>query len=67
MPWQAPPVFVLGGLDDRFIRPDAVRGTATYYGATPHLVPQLAHALMLDPHWKDAAQPLLDWILRLQP
>jgi len=67
MPWQAPPVFVLGGLDDRFIRPDAVRGTATYYGATPHMVPQLAHALMLDPHWKDAAQPLLDWILRLQP
>jgi pimeloyl-ACP methyl ester carboxylesterase len=66
MPWQAPPVFVLGGLDDRFIRPDAVRGTATYYGATPHLVPQLAHALMLDPHWQAAAQPLLDWILRQQ-
>jgi hypothetical protein len=42
-----------------------VRGTATYYGTTPHLVPQLAHALMLDRHWQDAAQPLLDWILRL--
>jgi pimeloyl-ACP methyl ester carboxylesterase len=65
MPWQAPPMFVLGGEEDRFIRSDAVRGTATYYGVTPHLVPRLAHALMLDPHWEDAARPLLDWILKL--
>jgi hypothetical protein len=28
-------------------------------------VPQLAHALMLDPRWEDAARPLLDWVLRL--
>jgi pimeloyl-ACP methyl ester carboxylesterase len=65
MPWQAPPMFVLGGVDDRFIRPDAVQGTATYYGARPVLVPRLAHALMLDPRWEDAAAPLRDWLLRL--
>lgn len=65
MPWQAPPTFVLGGLDDRFIRPDAVRGTATYYGVAPTLVPKLAHALMLDPRWEEAARPLRDWLVKL--
>jgi pimeloyl-ACP methyl ester carboxylesterase len=65
MPWQAPPMFVLGGLDDRFIRPDAVRATATYYGVAPTLVPKLAHALMLEPRWEDAARPLRDWMLKL--
>jgi len=67
MPWQAPPMFVLGGLDDRIIRPDAVRGTATYYGVAPTLVPRLAHALMLDPRWEDAARPLRDWLLEFAP
>ncbi|WP_296946845.1 alpha/beta hydrolase [uncultured Massilia sp.] len=65
MPWQAPPMFVLGGLDDRFIRADAVQGTATYYGVAPVLVPRLAHALMLDPRWEDAARPLRDWLVRM--
>lgn len=63
MPWQAPPMFVLGGLQDRFIRPDALQGTANYYGVKPVLVPRLAHALMLDPRWEDAARPLRDWVL----
>src|SRR5206468_4142118 len=65
MPWQAPRMLVLGGLDDRFIRPDAVRATATYYGVAPKLVPGLAHALMLDPRWRDAAEALCDWLLQL--
>jgi pimeloyl-ACP methyl ester carboxylesterase len=65
MPWQAPQMLVLGGLEDRFIRPDAVRATATYYGVAPVLVPGLAHALMLEPRWEDAAAPLRDWLLRL--
>jgi len=65
MPWQAPRTLVLGGLEDRFIRPDAVRATATYYGVAPVLVPGLAHALMLEPRWRDAAQPLRDWLLTL--
>jgi alpha-beta hydrolase superfamily lysophospholipase len=64
-PWQAPPMFVLGGQDDRFIRPDALRGTASYYGVAPVLVPRLAHALMLEARWEDAARPLRDWLLRL--
>lgn len=66
MPWQAPPTLVLGGQDDRFIRPDAVRGSATYYGVAPVMVPGMAHTLMLDPRWEAAAQPLLDWMLGLK-
>jgi pimeloyl-ACP methyl ester carboxylesterase len=65
MPWQAPSPFVLGGCDDRFIRPDALRATATYYGVAPTLVPGLAHALMLEPGWEGAAAPLADWLGRL--
>jgi alpha-beta hydrolase superfamily lysophospholipase len=64
-PWQVPPMFVLGGGSDRFIAANAVRGTAAYYGVLPTLVPRLAHALMLEPRWEDAAQPLCDWLLRL--
>ena len=63
MPWQAPPLLVLGGADDRFIRPDAVRATATYYGAGAVMVPRLAHALMLEPRWEEAARPLREWLL----
>jgi hypothetical protein len=62
MPWQAPPTFVLGGQEDRFIRPDAIRATATYYGVQPVVVPGLAHTLMLDPRWEDAARGLLAWL-----
>jgi len=65
MPWQAPSMCVLGGLDDRFIRPDSVRATATYYGVAPTLVPGLAHMLMLEPRWEAAARPLRDWLMTL--
>jgi len=64
-PWQAPPMFVLGGASDRFIGADMVRASAAYYGTLPVLVPRLAHALMLEPRWEDAAQPLLDWLGKL--
>lgn len=64
-PWQAPPMFVLGGRADRFIGVNAVQGTAAYYGVLPTLVRRLAHALMLEPRWEDAAQPLLAWLERL--
>jgi pimeloyl-ACP methyl ester carboxylesterase len=64
-PWQAPPMFVLGGQADRFIDANAVRGTAAYYGVLPTLVPRLAHALMLESRWEDAAQPLRGWLERL--
>lgn len=65
LPWQAPRTFVLGGTDDRFIPADEVWRTGAYYGCHPHIVPRLAHALMLEPRWQDAAGPLRDWLLTL--
>ncbi|GJD81207.1 alpha/beta hydrolase [Methylobacterium gregans] len=63
--WQAPRSFVLGGADDRFIPADEVWRTGAYYGCRPHIVPRLAHALMLEPRWQDAVLPLRDWLLTL--
>jgi alpha-beta hydrolase superfamily lysophospholipase len=64
-PWQAPPMLVLGGENDRFVLPQGIRGTAAYYGVQAHIVPRLAHVLMLEPRWEEAAKPLLDWLLQL--
>jgi pimeloyl-ACP methyl ester carboxylesterase len=63
-PWQAPPMLVLGGADDRFISPTGIHGTASYYGTEAVILPRLAHVLMLDPRWEAAAQALLDWLLK---
>lgn len=65
LPWQAPRSFVLGGADDRFIPADEVWRTGAYYGCRPHIVPRLAHALMLEPRWQDAVLPLRDWLFTL--
>lgn len=65
LPWEAPRTFVLGGADDRFIPADEVWRTGAYYGCRPHIVPRLAHALMLEPRWEEAMAPLRDWLLTL--
>jgi pimeloyl-ACP methyl ester carboxylesterase len=65
LPWEAPPTFVLGGADDRFIPPDEVWRTAAYYGTRAVILPRLAHVLMLEPRWEAAALSLRDWLLTL--
>lgn len=66
LPWQTkPPMFVLGGESDAFIPAGEVARTATYYGTTATLVPGLAHTVMLDTRWQDAAHPLLNWLQSL--
>ena len=67
LPWQAPPSFVLGGADDRFIPADEVWRTGAYYGTPARIVPGLAHALMLEPRWEAAAAALHDWLAGLAP
>ena len=61
-PWRMPPTLVLGGADDRFVPSDEVRRTAAYYGTRPVIVPRLAHVVMLDPRWDEAAAALLGWL-----
>lgn len=67
LPWQMPRCFVLGGADDRFVPSEEVWLTGLYYGVQSVIVPRLAHALMLDTRWRDAAEPLLGWLRAAHP
>lgn len=61
-PWAAPPMFVLGGQDDRLIPPDEVWRTGAYYGTHATIIPHLSHTVMVDTHWQDAAHALREWL-----
>ncbi len=61
-PWGMPKLLVVGGEKDEFMPAADVRLTAIYYGARSVIVPNGAHAIMLDKNWRDAAQPIADWL-----
>ena len=61
-PFLAPPVLVIGGEHDRLISPADVRMTAMYYGVAPVVVPGMSHTMMREPRWREALDPILDWI-----
>lgn len=56
------PVLVMGADDDVFIPTWEVMATARVYGAEPVILPDLAHAMMLDTGWERAAEALLGWL-----
>ena len=58
------PLLVLGGGGDYFIRPSAIRRTAEAYGAECTILPGLAHDMMLDARWRQAAEAMLEWLGR---
>ncbi len=57
-----PPMLVLGGERDAFFSPDAVRATAEAYGAEAEILPDMAHAMMLESRWQRAADRILAWL-----
>jgi hypothetical protein len=61
-PSMGPPLLVMGGTADRLITPWEVRATGAYYAVEPILVEDMAHAMMLEPHWHRAAAPILAWL-----
>ena len=63
-PWGMPKLLVVGGEKDQFMPATDVRLTAIYYGARSVIVPNGAHAMMLDKNWRDAAQPIADWLAK---
>jgi pimeloyl-ACP methyl ester carboxylesterase len=67
LPWRRVPTLVMGAGRDQLIPQDEVYRTAAYYGVSPVIISNLAHALMLDIHWEAAARELLGWIERLRP
>jgi len=63
----ATPALVLGAGQDRIISRDDVEATARHLGATAEIIPDMAHMMMLDTHWKRAAERIETWINNLQP
>ncbi len=64
LPWSMPKLLVIGGEKDQFVPATDVRLTAIYYGARSVIVPNGAHAIMLDSNWQDAAAPIAEWLAK---
>ncbi len=62
LPWSMPKLLVIGGEKDQFMPAADVRLTAIYYGVRSVIVPDGAHAIMLDRNWREAAKPIADWL-----
>jgi pimeloyl-ACP methyl ester carboxylesterase len=67
LPWAMPKLFVIGGERDQFVPPDDVRLTAIYYGERSHIVRGGSHAIMLDRNWREAAEPIAEWLEKTYP
>lgn len=59
------PLLVMGAQNDAFISPAMVRETARFYRTEAHIMPNMAHAMMLEMNWRTAADLLLDWLEKM--
>lgn len=65
-PDQLPmPILVLGARNDVFVSPAIVEETARFYHAEVRIFPNMAHAMMMEMNWHEAADALLDWLERI--
>ena len=55
-------MLVMGGEKDAFFSAGMVESTARIYGVTPGMFPEMAHAMMLEPDWQEAADRIIDWL-----
>ena len=56
------PALVLGGAKDTFFPPDMIESTARVYGVAAEMFPEMAHAMMLEPDWQQAADRIIEWL-----
>lgn len=56
------PVLVMGAQNDQFIPTELVLETAHFYRTRAEVLPDMAHAMMLEQNWLDAAELLLGWL-----
>jgi len=49
------PMLVAGAEDDSLIAPESIRRTARFYGVEAQMFSDMAHAMMLEPGWRDVA------------
>lgn len=60
------PVQVIGAAEDLFFPPSLVEETASLHGIAAEILPDMAHAMMLDVNWERTAQCLAAWLERTQ-
>jgi non-heme chloroperoxidase len=58
------PLQVMGAADDLFFPPALVEATAALHGVAAEIVPDTAHAMMLDANWEQTASRLAAWLER---
>lgn len=56
------PVLVLGAANDYIVDEVGLRETAEFFWTTPHVIPDVAHDIMLDLGWERAADALRLWL-----
>ena len=59
------PAMVVGAADDVFFPPYMVEEAARLHGVAPTIVPDMAHAMMLEPRWREAAECIHAWLTRI--
>jgi pimeloyl-ACP methyl ester carboxylesterase len=56
------PLMVMGAKNDVFVSPAMVEETARFYRTEAQILPNMAHAMMLEMNWREAAEQLLGWL-----
>jgi len=59
------PVLVQGAEHDVLVSPVMVRETASFYRTEAHIFPGMAHGMMAELNWQDAADDLREWLERV--
>lgn len=61
-PLRQVPALVVGAKHDRLISALHVHQTAAIVGASPHLFPDMGHAMMLEPGWETVAERIHEFL-----
>ena len=56
------PILVLGVENDFFVSPAMVEATARVFGTRAEILPNMAHAMMLEPDWQLVADRIIRWL-----
>jgi pimeloyl-ACP methyl ester carboxylesterase len=56
------PTLVLGAERDAFFPLSMVHEAAAFHGVTPRVFPDMAHAMMLEPGWREVAAAIAEWL-----
>lgn len=64
-PWRTgalPPIMCVGGSEDALVPAADLRATAAYYGVPAVELAGMGHVPMIEPEWRRAATPILNWL-----